>query len=434
MNSRVAKIFRRIALLFVACFVGLIIYSAIPFNGALSWKIDDLLNKRTVTFNHNNIFEDGAGGLLTDLDQALNLPEELYISNQYRISFDEEGMVRDAYLFIYGRDEKGETRTYLADYNAALSNKITVFLDGAANTSYEQAMVLEPMLTLLEQADFRQQVDRWAESHEGLVYELVYYGQRSFNSPEGLVLLPGDVDGDGIETGTLDMGKLNYGGEIRGFEVSLHIPAVEGEIPIRYIMEPQYITPETLNDIRETEQLQVAKEAGSFTIDQDDGTMYFFLDDWRGWRLVIADAAAGSRFYIMEETSDGGDSWMMLNDDPFMGNIGVTEGLVFYDEQLGFAGLTGASYTYSQIYRTVDGGITFTPVNLPMETVSELPASAVEYGYTIDNYGYMTMPIVEGDSLVIYALSQSEEGDGIVFKSADDGASWTYFGVSLKNL
>ena len=54
-----------------------------------------------------------------------------------------------------------------------------------------------------------------------------------------------------------------------------------------------------------------------------------------GWRLVITDAAAGSRFYVMEKTMDGGSTWECINDDPFSGQLGVAEGLIFYDETLG---------------------------------------------------------------------------------------------------
>ena len=43
-----------------------------------------------------------------------------------------------------------------------------------------------------------------------------------------------------------------------------------------------------------------------YDADKSDGTMYFFLDDQNGWRLVVTDAAAGSRFYIMKKTVDGG--------------------------------------------------------------------------------------------------------------------------------
>lgn len=36
-------------------------------------------------------------------------------------------------------------------------------------------------------------------------YEILYYGKRSFASSEGLVYLPGDVDGDGEVSGMTDL-------------------------------------------------------------------------------------------------------------------------------------------------------------------------------------------------------------------------------------
>ena len=73
------------------------------------------------------------------------------------------------------------------------------------------------------------------------------------------------------------------------------------------------------------------------------------IDENNGWRLVITDAAAGSRFYVMEKTMDGGSTWECINDDPFSGQLGVAEGLIFYDENFGVAGITGASQSYSRL-------------------------------------------------------------------------------------
>ena len=84
---------------------------------------------------------------------------------------------------------------------------------------------------------------------------------------------------------------------------------------------------------------------------------------------MITDAAAGSRFYVMEKTMDGGSTWECINDDPFSGQLGVAEGLIFYDENFGVAGITGASQSYSRLYVTRDGGRTFEEMKLPMDLV-----------------------------------------------------------------
>ena len=79
-----------------------------------------------------------------------------------------------------------------------------------------------------------------------------------------------------------------------------------------------------------------------WTENREDGSVYFFLDSNTGYRLLVADAAAGSRFYELEMTKDGGQSWNQKNANPFNGNIGVAEGIEFYNENLGVIGLAGA--------------------------------------------------------------------------------------------
>ena len=64
-------------------------------------------------------------------------------------------------------------------------------------------------------------------------------GKRSFASSEGLVYLPGDVDGDGEVSGMTDFTALDSGGEALGYEVSLYLPQDESVTPVRYMMEPR---------------------------------------------------------------------------------------------------------------------------------------------------------------------------------------------------
>ena len=60
-------------------FGGRIVYSAVPYHGALSWKLDEWMRKKEVELEHNNLFEDGVEGILMDLDEALQLPDVEYL-------------------------------------------------------------------------------------------------------------------------------------------------------------------------------------------------------------------------------------------------------------------------------------------------------------------------------------------------------------------
>ncbi|MGI6011632.1 MAG: WD40/YVTN/BNR-like repeat-containing protein [Ruminococcus sp.] len=407
-------------------FAGRIIYAAIPYHGALSWKLDEWMRQKEVRLYHNNLFADGVEGILEDLDNALDMPEELYIANQFQVAFDEKGVVDTLYTFLYGQEEDGDTRTYLVDYDADRSENMTVWVDGEAAETYDEAMSLAPMLVILQEAPWKTQVDTWSAKYGKERYELLYYGKRSFPSADGLQYLPGDVDGDGKDTGGDAIARLSGGGEAAGYEVSLHIPAKEEITPVRYIMEPEYVSQEALDAGREQRQEETAKESESWTVDNSDGAMYFFLDDSNGWRLKVADAAAGSRFYQLERTKDGGGLWEMVNEDPFGGRLGAAEGMVFYDENFGIAGLTGASQSASRLYMTKDGGASFTEITMPVDSAARLPETASDLGLTAKDYDYLYMPEKKGEVLQVLAVTDAGEQEGILFQSSDGGETWTW--------
>lgn len=431
-GSNKPKVFYIEALAFATAtvlFCGGIVYSAIPYHGALSWKIDDFLFKKEVTLEHNNLFDDGVEGILTDLDNKLDLPEELY-TGSFQVAFDASGTVQRIETFLYGKNKTGTTKTYLVDYDASKGNRMTVWLDGFIPDSYDEDMRLAPMLRILETEVWKEQVSVWSLSDKTRQYELYYAGRRAFTQRDGLHYLSGDADGDKYETGSNCLSNLSSGGSVVGFEVSLHIPESDEITPIRYIMEPVYHFPEELNEEHTAQQIEQAQGASGWTVDPDNGSMYFFLDDSLGWRLSVADAAAGSRFYIMEKTINGGASWNVYNEDPFLGQSGTAEGLIFFDKHLGIAGLANASQTYSALYLSNDGGKTFQKITLPTEQVTKLPDTAAEYGLTLQDYTYLNMPERNGDTLTITVTPSAGETDGIVFSSADNGNTWTYQGVS----
>ena len=107
----------------------------------------------------------------------------------------------------------------------------------------------------------------------------------------------------------------------------------------------------------------------------------------------------------------------------------MTEGLIFFDEQFGVIGLTGASQSGSALYATRDGGLSFEKIEFPVSAVIELPAVAEEYGYTVEDYDYFHMPQKDGDILKVMVTTEASESTGIVFRSADHGITWEYEGI-----
>ena len=409
-----------------------------------------------ITLKHDNFFDDSVAGILEDLDNEIGLPKKIYLVNHFNVTFYATGEIAAIDTFFYGEDENGETRTYLVDYNRKKSSKMTVYINNYAKTDYEEDMCLTPLFELLGNIKVKEQVDSWAEETKSHTFGISYSGKRAFTSADSLQVINAentDTNGNSI------LSKVEYGGEVTGFAVTFSTGGEEntGEI-ITYIINPKYISAAVLAQQNRREQIDEAKNgAGNDTTDntgnadpnavagddeeesgdgtpwtenREDGSVYFFLDSNTGYRLLVADAAAGSRFYELEMTKDGGQSWNQQNADPFDGNIGVAEGIEFYNENLGVIGLAGASGDYSTLYLTQDGGKTFSMIELSMDEVTELPDTAAEYGFSISDYDYCKMPQQKDGKLTIKVISAVGENDGIVFESTDNGNTWNYSGIS----
>lgn len=409
-----------------------------------------------ITLKHDNFFDDSVAGILEDLDNEIGLPKKIYLVNHFKVTFYATGEIAAIDTFFYGEDENGETRTYLVDYNRKKSSKMTVYINNYAETDYEEDMCLTPLFELLGNIKVKEQVDSWAEETKSHTFGISYSGKRAFTSADSLQVINAentDTNGNSI------LNQVEYGGEVTGFAVTFSTGGEENtDKIITYIINPKYTSAAVLAQQNRLEQIEKAKnssgdvtgdnngnkdngiisgsededgeEATPWTENREDGSVYFFLDSNTGYRLLVADAAAGSRFYELECTKDGGQSWNQLNADPFCGNMGVAEGIEFYNENLGVIGLRGASGAYSTLYLTQDGGKTFSMIKLPMDEVTELPDTAAQYGLEKSDYDYCEMPQQEDGKFTIKVISEQGETDGILFESTDNGNTWNYSGIS----
>ena len=107
-----------------------------------------------------------------------------------------------------------------------------------------------------------------------------------------------------------------------GYIVSLYIPGKESEYcPIRY------------NMVRDLENIS---EGLNVNYQSDEGLEKYFLSDNEGYELLITGSALGSRSYSLYGTYNGGETWNIINEDPFNGDMGTADGMTFINEKLGF--------------------------------------------------------------------------------------------------
>lgn len=368
-------------------FGSMIVYCAIPYNGALAWKIDEWKNKEEITLKHNMLYEDGLEGIFLDLD----LVDDLYVSNKLIVEFNDDGKVLKIDGFLYGKNSLGNKKSYLISYDVDKSDKVVVYKNGYTNGNYEEDKLVKPMFDIYKKINFKSIPSKGR-------HRLVYQGKQRFYSSNNLKIINGKMS-NCIEGYALSIDEMNY------------------------VIKPEKIDEYTLKKEQLDKSVLEAKKRDSWYLDKSDGTMYYFLDDKHGYSLEVTDAALGSRFYVFNSSNDGGITFNRVNDDPFLSDLGVAEGIVFVDEKLGFIGLTNGSMSSSSLFVTRDGGISFELIKLDLSNVI-LPKRSGNYSYS--DYLYYNMVEVKDDCLSIRVSLDASDNLGIVYKSIDQGKTWQY--------
>lgn len=328
-------------------------------SNALYWKVYDLMYKKKIELVHDNVDDSGIEGLFLDLDKKLNLPDELYLKNEFQLHFDENGRITYIYAFFYGKNEKGKEHTYLVSYVREKNSKMIVWLDGNANTTYTPSMNMDLMFALCENHNLRRLEETVAQ--EDGTYRFSYAGDKKLRVQEE---------------------EAKKAAE----KVEIHV--------------------------------------GMCVTDQENGSQTYFLNEKLGWRLSIVDAAAGSRWYKLEKTENGGNTWSDCNLDPFLGNGGVADGLLFFDETYGYISMGSPSQEYAKIYFTTDGGLSFSAVDLPVDQIE---------ADDVTEYDYMFLPkMEENKTSIALGMDVYQSGGTALFYSEDRGQTWVYDSIDIQ--
>lgn len=147
-------------------------------------------------------------------------------------------------------------------------------------------------------------------------------------------------------------------------------------------------------------------------------------------RMVGVDRAAGSSFYVLLKAENGVNS-SVVNWDPYLGSGGGAAWIDFLeDEMIGFSCLAYNGGSLGSLYRTQDGGESFTEITWP-SAKRELPDGSL--------YNPFVMPekVWEEDGKLKMLVGQGPEGDYYedgawvygLYESEDTGKNWVYAGT-----
>jgi len=378
--------------------------SAINYNGKLSWILHDLKSKRTVKLENNNIYDSGIEGIFKDINKKIHMPEKLYVASNFRLNFDSSGKITSFDTFLYGKNDKGNLESYLISYNSNKSEKITIYLNGNANASYNEDKLFEPFINTMKVIPLKETVSKWPNEHYGILYS----GKRSFGyNTEGIVYIDSKGNTNSV---------VNAHSEIIGYTVSVYVPGKENKLtPVRYNLT------EDINNIKTEKFSQEDKNSSK---PSNNSAEEFYLSKEVGYRLEVTGAALGSRAYALTQTTDGGGTWKTINEDPFSGRTGAAAGITFLNDKLGFLCLSHSGGSVGQLYRTEDGGISYKEVNFPEVKVS------LSSGETYTPFDFPGMPY-EKDGTINVLVGQGSDGDHnggskALYQSTDKGITWKY--------
>jgi hypothetical protein len=412
-NSKPWKCISIIIIIVITSFYGVKIYkSATNYGGKLARVIERVKNERNVKFEKNNIYEYGVKGIFEDINKKIELPKKLYLVNDLNIKFEKDGTITSLYTFIYGKDKNGKDASYLITYDKNKSTDIKLILNGTVNADYSNNKLLDPLFETVNCISIKDTVSKWNASKFGLLYK----GKRNWEgNREGIVL----VNKNGNEVPT-DLA----GDKLVGYTVSIYVPGKEDQItPVRYNLLTDSYWFKFLNTETE-DKLEESKKELDFVTGNSNSNDEFYLKDGVRYRLNVEDKATGSFFYSLQQTTDGGNKWVVLNDNPFNGAVGEASGIYFIDENIGFIGASRNDGSEGELYRSDDGGKFFNKLEFESKSVT------LDNGAVINPFDFPKVPY-EKDGKLYLNIEQGADGDyngnsSLLYSSKDKGKTWEY--------
>ncbi|PID06391.1 hypothetical protein CSV65_03585 [Sporosarcina sp. P31] len=241
-------------------------------------------------------------------------------------------------------------------------------------------------------------------------YGVVYYGKRNWGyNIEGII----HIDENGKE-----QTPTKITSEIIGYTVSIFVPGKEKEIlPARYTLigDPDW---SQSNTTQNQESFEADRQEIANTNEQ------FYYSKEVGYMLHVTDKALGGTLYALRKTSDGGETWAVINQNPFNGTVGSAAGITFITDDIGFLRAARPSGTEGVLYRTHDGGISFEEVSYALQEMK------LDSGQSINPFDFPGLPF-EKDGVLTMLVGQGSDGDyngnsSGLYQSNDNGETWEY--------
>lgn len=193
--------------------------------------------------------------------------------------------------------------------------------------------------------------------------------------------------------------------------------------PVRYNLLTDSYWFSYLNT-EEEDKLEEDKKELDIVTGNSNNKDEFYLKDGIRYKLNLEDKAMSSYFYSLQKSNDSGKKWEIINEDPFNGASGEASGIYFIDENIGFIGTSRNAGCEGELYRTEDGGKSFTKMEFEGMQVK------LGDGTLFNPFDFPTVPY-EKDGNLYLNLGQGADGDyngnsSLLYVSKNKGKTWEY--------
>jgi len=158
-------------------------------------------------------------------------------------------------------------------------------------------------------------------------------------------------------------------------------------------------------------------------------TFYYvnFINEKEGFVVVAYNKKDNEETTMIMKTDDGGESWIKVGSGPINN---IVSGATFINDKIGYIGYEYMNGMESNLYKTTDGGVTFTPVILGAQQFEDANTKLLWNSIykdvqvpTLDDDGILTLIVTQGSS------GDYNGGDTVAkYQSSDNGGTWKYIG------
>lgn len=374
----------------------------------------------TITLSSDNIHTDEFQNIISDISKEVSLPDELYVSGDFKIFFNHDGTITSINTLLYGKNKNGTTDSFFIDYNYNEEKKLSLTLNKDIKPQYDEKYSIDPLINYLSLLPLEYAISNCDANTFGLSYS----GEKTLAANTKEIVY---IDSNG----TTKEPTNSYTSSVTGYTISLFIPNQQTVTnSLKYIITDNLdaVDGEITTSIYRSDLSNIGKQT-SKTL--DDNSIEFKLNDKITYKLSTtaeysnANDPNTSKICTLYKYNTDTNENTIINDNIPYSVDAKNINLIFIDENLGFLSLSCNSYNKQiQLLRTEDGGKTFKEATFENQITKSLEEKSVNLGYV-----KISEPYKQDELLYIrlqFGQNAYNDKSYLLCKSEDKGKTWSF--------